>query len=207
MSYYEHFVITESDYDYNDTSSGFGSGLGDFGTGFEEPCDRELLSPSVQRVSPDLLFVLALPFWAVDAALGDWRVGAVMCVGVHVIYTVNLYGSGADPGLHQSGPLPCSSQSHRNQHTQQPGSCWHAGWCTLAPGCLLVSWPSQTWCSLGPRSREGEMVCTRLYPPENAPLWVSLFHLQTVLVGLVVPGPGAAGVFMRDRVQVTRGRG
>lgn len=41
----------------------------------------------------DLLFVLALPFWAVDAALADWRFGAATCVGMHVIYTVNLYGS------------------------------------------------------------------------------------------------------------------
>lgn len=41
----------------------------------------------------DLLFVLALPFWAVDAAMADWRFGAAACVGVHVIYTVNLYGS------------------------------------------------------------------------------------------------------------------
>lgn len=41
----------------------------------------------------DLLFVLALPFWAVDAAMADWCFGAATCVGVHVIYTVNLYGS------------------------------------------------------------------------------------------------------------------
>lgn len=41
----------------------------------------------------DLLFVLALPFWAVDAAMADWRFGAATCIGVHVIYTVNLYGS------------------------------------------------------------------------------------------------------------------
>lgn len=41
----------------------------------------------------DLLFVLSLPFWAVDAALADWRFGAATCIGVHVIYTVNLYGS------------------------------------------------------------------------------------------------------------------
>lgn len=41
----------------------------------------------------DLLFVLALPFWAVDSALANWRFGAATCIGVHVIYTVNLYGS------------------------------------------------------------------------------------------------------------------
>lgn len=28
-----------------------------------------------------------------DSALSDWRFGAAACVGVHVIYTVNLYGS------------------------------------------------------------------------------------------------------------------
>ena len=32
------------------------------------------------------------------------------------------------------------------------------------------------------------IVCQRLYPADNAPLWVSVFHLQLVLVGLVVPG-------------------
>ena len=37
--------------------------------------------------------MLALPFWAVDAALTDWRFGLGACVGVHAIYTVNLYGS------------------------------------------------------------------------------------------------------------------
>lgn len=41
----------------------------------------------------DLLFVLALPFWAVDAAMTDWRFGEAACISVHVIYTVNLYGS------------------------------------------------------------------------------------------------------------------
>ncbi|XP_067093574.1 C-X-C chemokine receptor type 4-like [Osmerus mordax] len=41
----------------------------------------------------DLLFVLTLPFWAADAALTDWRFGLGTCVAVHVIYTLNLYGS------------------------------------------------------------------------------------------------------------------
>ncbi len=40
----------------------------------------------------DLLFVLTLPFWAVDAAK-DWYFGGFMCVAVHMIYTVNLYSS------------------------------------------------------------------------------------------------------------------
>ena len=41
------------------------------------------------------------------------------------------------------------------------------------------------------RTREagdGGMVCQHLYLSDNAPLWVSVFHLQLVLVVLVVPG-------------------
>ena len=41
----------------------------------------------------DLMFVLVLPFWAVDAALAEWIFGYVTCVCVHVIYTMNLYCS------------------------------------------------------------------------------------------------------------------
>lgn len=37
--------------------------------------------------------MLTLPFWAVDAAKTDWRFGLGACVAVHVVYTVNLYGS------------------------------------------------------------------------------------------------------------------
>ncbi|KAF0872161.1 CXCR4 protein, partial [Crocuta crocuta] len=40
----------------------------------------------------DLLFVLTLPFWAVDA-VANWYFGNFLCKAVHVIYTVNLYSS------------------------------------------------------------------------------------------------------------------
>ena len=35
---------------------------------------------------------------------------------------------------------------------------------------------------------EGATLCGRFYPADNAPLWVAVFHLQLVLVGLVIPG-------------------
>lgn len=35
---------------------------------------------------------------------------------------------------------------------------------------------------------EGATLCGRVYPADNAPLWVAVFHLQLVLVGLVIPG-------------------
>ncbi len=40
----------------------------------------------------DLLFVLTLPFWAVDAASG-WLFRGFLCVTVNMIYTLNLYSS------------------------------------------------------------------------------------------------------------------
>lgn len=35
---------------------------------------------------------------------------------------------------------------------------------------------------------EGATLCQRFYPAGNAPLWVAVFHLQLVFVGLVIPG-------------------
>ena len=42
---------------------------------------------------------------------------------------------------------------------------------------------ARTW-----EAGDGTIVCQRLYPADNVPLWMSVFHLQLVLVGLVVPG-------------------
>lgn len=35
---------------------------------------------------------------------------------------------------------------------------------------------------------EGATLCQRFYPADNAPIWVAVFRLQLVLVGLVIPG-------------------
>ncbi|XP_010887204.1 C-X-C chemokine receptor type 4 [Esox lucius] len=231
MSYYEHIVIPDSDFDYNDSNSGFGSGLGDLGAGLEEPCDRELLSPGVQRIflpvvygliftlgitgnglvvfvlgcqrtarlsltdryrlhlsAADLLFVLALPFWAVDAALGNWCFGAVWCVGVHVIYTVNLYGSVlilAFISLDRYMAVVKATDTSTT-HTRQllAHRLVYAG--AWLPAALLAI-PDVVFARTQ-EAGDGEMVCARLYPTENAPLWVSLFQLQTVVMGLVLPG-------------------
>ncbi|XP_067097875.1 C-X-C chemokine receptor type 4-like [Osmerus mordax] len=136
----------------------------------------------------DLLFVLTLPFWAADAALTDWRFGLGTCVAVHVIYTVNLYGSVlilAFISLDRYLAAVKATDAHTS-HTRQ----------LLAQRLVFVgAWPpaallavsdivfARTW-----EAGDGTIVCQRLYPADNAPLWVSVFHLQLVLVGLVVPG-------------------
>ncbi|KAJ8011740.1 hypothetical protein DPEC_G00061400 [Dallia pectoralis] len=229
MSYYEHFVIPDSDEDYNDTSSGFGSG--DVGFGFEEPCDIELLSPGVLSIflpvvygfiftlgiignglvvfvlgcqqkarlsltdryrlhlsAADLLFVLALPFWAVDAALGNWCFGAFWCVGVHVIYTVNLYGSVLILAFisldRYMAVVKATDTSTAHTRKLLARRLVYAG--AWMPAALLAI-PDMVFARTQ-EAGEGEMTCERLYPMENASLWMSLFQLQTVVMGLVLPG-------------------
>ncbi|XP_017275727.1 C-X-C chemokine receptor type 4-like [Kryptolebias marmoratus] len=136
----------------------------------------------------DLLFVLALPFWAVDAALTDWRFGAAACIGVHVIYTVNLYGSvlilafiSLDRYLAVVRATDTNSGGLRQllAHRLVYVGAW------LPAGLLAV--PDLVFARTQ-EGGEGSTVCQRLYPAESAPIWVAVFHLQLVLVGLVIPG-------------------
>ncbi|XP_056149065.1 C-X-C chemokine receptor type 4-like [Lampris incognitus] len=227
MSYYEHIFV---DYEYNDTGSG--SGSGDLGVDFEEPCNTEqLVTPDLTQVflpvvyalifilgitgnglvvivlgfqrrskcsltdryrlhlsAADLLFVLALPFWAVDAALSNWHFGAATCVGVHVIYTVNLYGSvlilafiSLDRYLAVVRATDTSTTGLRQLLARR--LVYMGAW--LPAGLLAV--PDLIFARTEERG-EGVTVCQRFYPVKNAPLWVAVFNLQLVLVGLVIPG-------------------
>lgn len=182
----------------------------------------------------DLLFVLALPFWAVDAALADWRFGEATCISVHVIYTVNLYGSvlilafisldrylavvrATDTntgGLRQllAHRLVYVGECERYIHfiTLNPFSSLPFpslpfpslpfSFCTSYSMFFLSLPPSGAWLPAGllavpdlifartQEGGEGATLCQRFYPAHSAPLWVAVFHLQLVFVGLVIPG-------------------
>ncbi|KAJ3594624.1 hypothetical protein NHX12_003931 [Muraenolepis orangiensis] len=136
----------------------------------------------------DLLFVLSLPFWAVDAALADWRLGQAACVGVHIIYTVNLYGSvlilafiSLDRYLAVVRPTDTNTGGLRQLLASR--LVYAGAWFPAA----LLAVPDVVFA----RTREGGegvTLCQRFYPEESGPLWVAVFHLQLVLVGLLVPG-------------------
>ncbi|XP_067087077.1 C-X-C chemokine receptor type 4-like [Osmerus mordax] len=136
----------------------------------------------------DLLFVLTLPFWAADAALTDWHFGLGTCVAVHVIYTVNLYGSVlilAFVSLDRYLAVVKATDAHTSRTRQLLARrlVFVGAW---SPAALLAVSDivfARTW-----EAGDGTIVCQRLYPADNAPLWESVFHLQLVLVGLLVPG-------------------
>ncbi|XP_014866495.1 PREDICTED: C-X-C chemokine receptor type 4-like [Poecilia mexicana] len=136
----------------------------------------------------DLLFVLALPFWAVDAALEDWRFGGAACIGVHVIYTVNLYGSVlilAFISLDRYLAVVRATGTNTGELRQLLAhkAVYVGAW---LPATLLAV-PDMIFARTQ-EGGEGATVCQRFYPEENAPVWVAVFHLQLVLVGLVIPG-------------------
>ncbi|XP_069020548.1 C-X-C chemokine receptor type 4-like [Embiotoca jacksoni] len=136
----------------------------------------------------DLLFVLALPFWAVDAALTDWRFGAATCIGVHVIYTVNLYGSVlilAFISLDRYLAVVRATDTNTGGLRQLLAHrlVYIGAW--LPAGLLAV--PDLIFARTQ-EGGEGSTLCQRFYPADSAPLWVAVFHLQLVLVGLLIPG-------------------
>ncbi|KAG7273492.1 hypothetical protein CRUP_015868 [Coryphaenoides rupestris] len=112
----------------------------------------------------DLLFVLSLPFWAADAALRDWRLGGAACVAVHVVYTVNLYGSVL---------ILAFISLDRYLAVVRPTDTNTGGLRQLLASRLVYA---GEWPSFLPSSSQ------------HGPVWVAVFHLQLVLVALALPG-------------------
>ncbi|KAA8587450.1 hypothetical protein FQN60_016312 [Etheostoma spectabile] len=137
MSYYEHIFF---DYDFNDTSSG--SGSGDLGGDLEEPCDVEhVMTANIQQVFLPVVYAL--------------------------IFTLGITGNGLVVIV-----LGC-----------QRRLVYVGAWLPAA----LLAVPDLIFARTQ-EGGEGATLCQRFYPEDNAPLWVAVFHLQLVLVGLVIPG-------------------
>lgn len=136
----------------------------------------------------DLLFVLSLPFWAVDAASG-WRFGGFMCVLVHMVYTVNLYGSVlllAFISLDRYLAVVHATSSQATRRLLSERVVYAGAW---LPAALLTA-PDLAFA----RAEEvggvdgTRVVCQRIYPVDSALAWMAAFRAQHVLVGFVLPG-------------------
>lgn len=132
----------------------------------------------------DLLFVLSLPFWAVDAA-SSWHFGGFMCVAVHMVYTVNLYGSVlllAFISLDRYLAVVRATSSQATRRLLSERVVYVGAW---LPAALLTA-PDLAFAraeNVGAR-----VVCERIYPAESALAWMAAFRAQHVLVGFVLPG-------------------
>ncbi|KAM7153969.1 C-X-C chemokine receptor type 4 [Macrochelys suwanniensis] len=129
----------------------------------------------------DLLFVITLPFWSVDAAI-NWYFGNFLCKTVHVIYTVNLYSSVlilAFISLDRYLAIVHATNSQRPRKLLAEKVVYIGVWLPA----MLLTVPDIIFASTS--EVDGRYVCDRVYPHDN---WLISFRFQHILVGLVLPG-------------------
>lgn len=146
----------------------------------------------------DLLFVLTLPFWAVDAAR-TWYFGSFMCVSVHVIYTVNLYSSVLILAFISLDRYLAVVRATNSQATRKllASRVIYAG--VWLPAAVLTI-PDLVFARVRDTSKilvnqdesleaaDVRIICQRIYPQDTSLIWTVVFRFQHILVGFVLPG-------------------
>lgn len=147
---------------------------------FQNMTDKYRLHLSVA----DLLFVLTLPFWAVDA-VSSWYFGKFMCVAVNMIYTVNLYSSVfilAFISLDRYLAVVRATNSQSKRKLLAERVIYVGVWLPA----MILSVPDLVFAKV--QSTGTKDVCDRMFPHEYNTMWKALFHFQHILVGFVLPG-------------------
>uniref|UniRef100_A0A2K5KP70 C-X-C chemokine receptor type 4 n=4 Tax=Cercopithecinae TaxID=9528 RepID=A0A2K5KP70_CERAT len=129
----------------------------------------------------DLLFVITLPFWAVDA-VANWYFGNFLCKAVHVIYTVNLYSSVlilAFISLDRYLAIVHATNSQKPRKLLAEKVVYVGVWIPA----LLLTIPDFIFASVS--EADDRFICDRFYPND---LWVVVFQFQHIMVGLILPG-------------------
>lgn len=144
----------------------------------------------------DLLFVITLPFWAVDAA-SSWYFGGFMCVFVNMIYTINLYSSvfilafiSLDRYL--AVVRPTNSQVTRKLLASRViyVGVWLPAAVLTVPDLVFARAQSTDifFIDNSIKSEHSRTICQRFYPEESSVIWAVVFHFQHILVGFILPG-------------------
>ncbi|KAI1899230.1 hypothetical protein AGOR_G00059670 [Albula goreensis] len=131
----------------------------------------------------DLLFVVTLPFWAVDAA-SSWYFGGFLCVFVHAIYTVNLYSSVlilAFISLDRYLAVVHATNSQAPRKLLAEKVIYLGVWLPAA----LLTVPDLVFAKT--RETGSRITCMHIYP-ENGFIWMAAFRFQHIFVGFVIPG-------------------
>ncbi|CAD7679402.1 unnamed protein product [Nyctereutes procyonoides] len=129
----------------------------------------------------DLLFVLTLPFWAVEA-VANWYFGNFLCKAVHVIYAVSLYSSVfilAFISLDQYLAIVHATNSQRPRKLLAEKVVYVGVWIHA----LLLTIPDFTFANV--READERYICDRFYPNDS---WLVMFLFQHIMVGLILPG-------------------
>ncbi|KAF7709091.1 C-X-C chemokine receptor type 4b [Silurus meridionalis] len=132
----------------------------------------------------DLLFVLTLPFWAVDA-VSSWYFGKFMCVAVNMIYTVNLYSSVlilAFISLDRYLAVVRATNSQATRKLLADRVIYVGVWLPA----MLLTVPDLVFTKV--QNNGVRDMCDRIYPHEANTVWKAVFHFQHILVGFVLPG-------------------
>lgn len=147
----------------------------------------------------DLLFVLTLPFWAVDAAT-NWYFGSFLCVSVHVIYSVNLYSSVlilAFISLDRYLAIVRATNSQTTRKLLASRVIYVGVWLPAAiltvPDLVFARVQSSGSSNIdffenNMETAESRLICQRIYPEETSLMWTAIFRFQHILVGFILPG-------------------
>nr|AJX18181.1 C-X-C chemokine receptor type 4 [Oplegnathus fasciatus] len=147
----------------------------------------------------DLLFVVTLPFWAVDAA-SSWYFGSFLCVSVHMIYTVNLYSSVlilAFISLDRYLAVVRATNSQATRKLLASRVIYVGVWLPAA----LLTVPDLVFARVqntrssnylftddSMEAADPRTICQRIYPQESSLIWTVVFRFQHILVGFILPG-------------------
>ncbi|XP_073329083.1 C-X-C chemokine receptor type 4b isoform X2 [Pagrus major] len=148
----------------------------------------------------DLLFVLTLPFWAVDAA-SSWYFGGFLCVSVHMIYTLNLYSSVlilAFISLDRYLAVVHATNSQAKRKLLASRVIYLGVWLPAAvltvPDLVFARVQStgssnfNLFTDESMETADAKTICQRIYPQETSLIWTVVFRFQHILVGFILPG-------------------
>ncbi|XP_062903619.1 C-X-C chemokine receptor type 4-like [Mobula hypostoma] len=132
----------------------------------------------------DLLFVLTLPFWSIDAS-HNWYFGDALCKIIHIIYTVNLYSSVlilAFISLDRYYAVVHATNSTGPRKMLVNRLVYVGVWLPA----ILLTVPDMVFAKT--RNLIDKIVCERIYPQESYQSWLIAFRIQGIAVGFVLPG-------------------
>ncbi|XP_023130974.1 C-X-C chemokine receptor type 4b [Amphiprion ocellaris] len=147
----------------------------------------------------DLLFVLTLPFWAVDA-VKTWYFGSFLCVSVHMIYTLNLYSSVlilAFISLDRYLAVVRATNSQATRKLLASRVIYVGVWLPAAiltvPDLVFarvqnVGSSKFLFTDESVETADSRTICQRIYPEATSLIWTVIFRFQHILVGFILPG-------------------